>query len=71
MTKPDSIGNGSYNRDSHNVQRHATPEGWVENEENMEVPVTPHEIPYRVMLLKREQASNLLMPVCVSAGHVA
>jgi hypothetical protein len=71
LTKPDPIGMGSYNSDSHNVQRVATPDGAVENEGDVEVPVTPYQIPYRVMLPKRVEASNLLVPVCFSATHVA
>ncbi len=71
LEKPDSIGMGSYNSDSHNVQRYATSEGAIENEGNMEVPVSPYEIPYRVMLPKPTECTNLLVPVCVSASHVA
>jgi FAD dependent oxidoreductase len=72
LTKPDSIGMGSYNSDSHNVQRRPTEDGSaVENEGDMQVPVTPYEIPYRMMLPRRAQATNLLVPVCFSATHVA
>jgi PhoPQ-activated pathogenicity-related protein len=72
LTKPDTVGMGSYNSDSHNVQRRPDPEGKaVENEGDMQVKVEPYQIPYRVMLPKRQQASNLLVPVCFSATHVA
>ncbi len=72
LTKPDSIGMGSYNSDSHNVQRVPTEDGRaVENEGDMQVRVTPYEIPYRVMLPKRAEVTNLLVPVCFSATHVA
>jgi hypothetical protein len=72
LTKPDSIGMGSYNSDSHNVQRRPTADGSaVENEGDMQVAVTPYEIPYRTMLPKQSEATNLLVPVCFSATHVA
>jgi hypothetical protein len=72
LTKSDAIGMGSYNSDSHNVQRRPTPDGAaVENEGDMQVPVTPYQIPYRVMVPRRAQATNLLVPVCFSATHVA
>ncbi len=71
LKKADVIGMGSYNSDSHNIQRLATPDGAVENEGDMQVAVTPYQIPYRVMVPKREQAVNLLVPVCFSASHVA
>jgi hypothetical protein len=72
LTKPDVIGMGSYNSDSHNVQRRPTGDGKaVENEGDMQVRVTPYQIPYRLMLPKRSQATNLLVPVAFSATHVA
>jgi hypothetical protein len=72
LTKPDAIGMGSYNSDSHNVQRRPTADGTaVENEGDMQVAVTPYQIPYRVMVPKRAEATNLLVPVCFSATHVA
>jgi FAD dependent oxidoreductase len=71
IAKPDAIGMGSYNSDSHNVQRIVNAAGFVENEGDMQVPVQPYQIPYRVMLPKRAEATNLLVPVCFSATHVA
>jgi len=71
LTKPDPIGMGSYNSDSHNVQRFVNARGEVENEGDMQVAVKPYQIPYRVMLPKRSEATNLLVPVCFSASHVA
>jgi hypothetical protein len=71
LKKTDVIGMGSYNSDSHNIQRLATPDGFVENEGDMQVPVAPYQIPYRMMLPKRSQSVNVLVPVCFSASHVA
>jgi len=70
-TKTDVIGMGSYNSDSHNVQRHISPEGIVLNEGNVEVAVQPYQIPYRVLVPKPAEAENLLVPVCFSASHIA
>jgi len=70
LIKPDAIGMGSYNSDSHNVQRFIQTDGTVQNEGNMEVAVTPYQIPYRVLLPKRRQVENLLVPVCMSSSHV-
>ncbi|HWQ52056.1 MAG TPA: FAD-dependent oxidoreductase [Bryobacteraceae bacterium] len=70
-TKPDAIGMGSYNSDSHNVQRFVNEKGFVENEGDVQVPVQPYQIPYRVLLPKKGEVTNLLVPVCFSASHVA
>lgn len=71
LTKPDVIGMGSYNSDSHNVQRYVQADGAVQNEGNMEVRVTRYQIPYRLILPKKAEAVNLLVAVCFSASHVA
>ena len=71
LTKSDAIGMGSYNSDSHAVQRYLAADGTVQNEGLMEVPVQPYQIPYRVMLPRRAESTNLLVPVALSASHVA
>jgi hypothetical protein len=71
LTKPDPIGMGSYNSDSHNVERIVDPNGFVRNEGDMQVAVKPYQIPYRIIVPKRAEAANLLVPVAFSASHVA
>lgn len=70
-SKDDSIGMGSYNSDSHNVQRFENAEGYAENEGDMQVGVSPYQIPYRMIVPRKGEAQNLLVPVCFSASHVA
>ncbi len=69
--KPDVIGMGSYNSDSHNVQRFVNDRGFIENEGDVQVPVQPYQIPFRVLLPRRSELANLLVPVCFSASHIA
>jgi hypothetical protein len=70
-TKDDSIGLGSYNTDSHHVQRVVGPDGFVLNEGDFQVHVQPYAIPYRSLVPKKGECDNLLVPVCMSASHVA
>jgi hypothetical protein len=71
LTKPDAIGMGSYNSDSHNVERIRNHDGFLRNEGDMQVPVKPYQIPYRILVPRKSEAENLLVPVCFSASHVA
>lgn len=71
LAKPNPIGMGSYNSDSHNVQRIVGPDGFVRNEGDMQVAVRPYQIPYSIMTPKRTEVTNLLVPVAFSATHVA
>lgn len=71
LIKPDAVGMGSYASDSHNLQRHVNENGFVLNEGDVQVPVRPYQIAYRSLVPKRADASNLLVPVCLSASHVA
>jgi len=70
VAKPDPIGMGSYNTDSHNMQRYVEADGNVQNEGDVEAPTIPFQIPYRILLPKRDQCRNLLVPVCASASHI-
>ena len=69
---PDSVGMGSYGIDSHNIQRYITPEGNVQNEGDIGVSTKgPYEIAYGSLIPKKGQGSNLLVPVAMSASHIA
>jgi hypothetical protein len=69
---PQSVGLGSYTMDSHNVQRYVTEAGHVQNEGDIGVhPGGPYEISYGSLVPKAEDCRNLLVPVCLSASHIA
>jgi hypothetical protein len=67
----DSVGMGAYNMDSHHVQRYVTPEGFVRNEGDVQVGSRPYPISYRSIRPKASECTNLLVPVCISASHIA
>lgn len=68
----DPIAMGYYTMDSHNVRRYVTGRGDVLNEGDVEVPVRrPYPIPYGVIVPRRAECVNLLVPVCLSATHMA
>lgn len=69
-TKENSIGMASYGPDSHHVQR-IVYNGEVVNEGNFLEKHKPYEIPLGVILPKKEECTNLLVPVCVSSSHIA
>ncbi len=75
---PDTIAMGSYHLDIREVQRtwrwvyeHPRPIGTVVTEGYLSVAVPPYGIPYRALVPGEEHCVNLLVPVCVSASHVA
>ena len=67
----DSVGMGAYNMDSHNIQRYVTKEGYVRNEGDVQVGSRPYPVSYRSIRPKAAECSNLLVPVCLSASHIA
>ena len=69
---PESVGMGSYTIDSHNIQRFVDENGHVQNEGDIGVPLPgPYEIAYGSLVPKKEECTNLLVPVAVSASHIA
>ena len=68
----DSIGMGAYAMDSHHVQRYVDDNGHVRNEGDVQVGgFGPYPIAYGSIVPKRGECSNLLVPVCLSATHIA
>lgn len=65
-----AIGLGSYALDCHFVNYLATTDG-VRIEGGMFVGTKPYPVPYGAILPKEDECSNLLVPVCMSASHVA
>jgi hypothetical protein len=70
-TVEDSVGLASYTMDSHNCHRLVV-DGKARNEGNVEVPVPgPYRIPYRALRPRSGECDNLLVPVALSASHIA
>jgi len=68
----DPVGLGAYGMDSHNIQRYIDSNGFVQNEGNVEAPVAgPYPVSYRSIIPKKEECTNLFVPVCLSATHIA
>jgi hypothetical protein len=74
-TVNDSVGLASYPMDSHHCQRAVVEEEGkttVRNEGNFfKGCPRPYPVSYRSIVPKREECANLLVPVCLSASHVA
>jgi hypothetical protein len=69
---PEPVGMGSYNMDSHNVQRYVDANGHARNEGDIQVsPGGPYPISYRAIVPRKGECENLLVPVCLSSSHIA
>lgn len=68
----DPVGMAAYGMDSHHVKRFVDANGFVQNEGNVEAHgFTPYPISYRAVIPRKGECANLLVPVCVSASHIA
>lgn len=72
---PDGVGMAAYTMDSHNTQRIIVEKNgrkMVKNEGNVEVGgFPPYPVSYRALIPEANECSNLLVPVCLSASHIA
>lgn len=68
----DPVGMAAYGMDSHHVQRYVDVNGFIRNEGNVEAHgFPPYPISYRSIIPQKGECTNLLVPVCVSATHIA
>ncbi len=68
----DPAGLAAYTMDSHHTQRHVDAAGHVRNEGDVQVGgFSPFPISYRALVPKETECVNLLVPVCLSATHIA
>jgi hypothetical protein len=71
LNRSGSVGLYSYNIDTHHAQRF--PQGaFVRNEGDVEMygDLGPGQMPYGLIVPRRSEATNLLVPVAVSASHL-
>ena len=68
----DPIAWGAYTMDSHNCGRYVV-NGMVKNEGDVQRHLTkgPYGISYRSITPKESEARNVMVPVCLSASHIA
>jgi len=68
---PESVGLAAYGMDSHNCRR-VVIDGHVMNEGDVQVGVTkPYPLPYRSIVPRRNECTNLFVTFCLSASHIA
>ncbi|MBL9206095.1 MAG: FAD-dependent oxidoreductase [Opitutaceae bacterium] len=69
---PDPVGLAAYTMDSHNVQRTVDASGQVRNEGDVQVGgFPPYPIGLGAILPRESECTNLVVPVCLSASHIA
>jgi hypothetical protein len=67
----DPIARGGFNMDSHHCSRYADENGDVRNEGDVQNSSSAYKISYRAITPKPGECTNLLVPVSLSASHIA
>jgi hypothetical protein len=71
QTAPDPIGLAAYTMDSHNCRRFVR-DGHLLNEGDVQAhDFPPYPISYHAIIPRINECENLLVPVCLSASHIA
>ena len=78
VVAPHPVAMAAYQMDSHHVRRYVGADGFVHNEGDVEVRrdvsgkrFKPYSIDYGSVTPKRGECTNLIVPVCLSASHIA
>lgn len=68
----DPVALAAYTMDSHNQQRYVDAQGHVRNEGDVQIKgFPPYPISYKSIVPSARECANLLVPVCLSASHIA
>ncbi len=67
----DSVGLASYGMDSHLVSLFVDEQGRLRLEGAFFQEVGPYQVSFRAIVPKKSECTNLLVPICLSASHVA
>ncbi|MEI5983683.1 FAD-dependent oxidoreductase [Sphingobacterium sp. PU5-4] len=72
LLSTEGIALGDYPMDSHIVSRYKDANGFIKNEGQVMAGVPkPYPIDYKAIVPKKIECSNLFVPICLSASHIA
>lgn len=71
VIQPDPVALASCPIEVHFVERIKTKAGPIKHEGRVDQDITPYQIPYRSIIPQKSEIENLLVPIALSASHVA